>query len=145
MRTALATRCRMVAQQTPNARHGSVAIKKKEPHRRARCRQVRVRLPMCTVGGRRRLRVTASSKVDRLGWARPPHILGGLILSQSLVCALPHQPVGGPRQKAHFTDQLGPNPGDPREIERDPKRAVVGGGTSSGIFGVRSGWSASCR
>jgi hypothetical protein len=41
----------------------------------------------------------------------PPHILGGLIRSQSLVCTLAHQPVGRPRQKAHFADQLGQNPG----------------------------------
>jgi hypothetical protein len=53
----------------------------------------------------------------------PPHILGGLIRSQSLVCTLAHQPVGGPRQKAHFADQLGPNPGNTREIERRSEAA----------------------
>ena len=49
---------------------------------------------------------------------RPPHVRCWFIRSQPLVSGLPEKSIRGPRQKAHFADQLGLNQGNAREIER---------------------------
>jgi len=50
--------------------------------------------------------------------AGPAHLISRLVLADALIDDLPHQALIGPGKIIYLHDQLGPDPVNPRQLER---------------------------